>query len=128
MTPLQAAKRAARQNPTLKQANVYVVATDEGETVYSAEGEMQFDLAEETWGFVDRAKETTFTINETYQGDTVITVLSEVSPNGAAMILIGGVFYGISTVHSADAAQVTMRYVCNALSETDAPTIRSNSL
>lgn len=125
---LETALRAARHNPVWKPACVYVVAEDNGQTVYDASGELQYDLAEETYGFIDRTKETTFTATPTYEGATIVTILSEVAPNGAAVVLIEDTFYSIHSVHSADAMGISVRYVCHALPETDLPLIRWNML
>lgn len=128
LSPLQMMKRAAKQNPAYKRANVYTVAQDDGATVYTAEGELQFDLAEETFGYVDRTKETLFTNAEAYTGSHVLSVLSESLPNGVAMIMLDGALYVINGLHSSDALAVSVRYDCNALSPDDPPTIRNNTL
>ncbi|MCT4555853.1 MAG: hypothetical protein N4A53_14285 [Pelagimonas sp.] len=125
LSPLQTAKRAAKFNPAFKRALVYVTATDSGVPVYDAAGELQYDRAEATLGYVDKTKETVLTLSATYQGSHLVTVLSEVAPNGAALILIGGVFYQIVSVHSANVLSTMVTYDCKALGPNDAPVIRS---
>ena len=124
LTPLQMAKRAASHNPAFKTAKVYVTATAEGSPVYTAAGELQYDSAEITLGYIDRSKETVLTLGQGYSGACLVTVLSEVAPNGAALILLDGVFYQIGHVHSADALGTSITYACTSLSITDAPVIR----
>lgn len=123
LTPLQTAKRAAKFNPAFKNALVYITATDGGVPVYDGAGELQYDRAEETLGYVDKSKETVLTLAATYQGSHLVTVLSEVAPNGAALILIDGVFYQIVSVHSANVLATMVTYDCKALGQNDAPMI-----
>ena len=125
LTPLQTAKRAAKFNPAFKNAIVYITATDGGVPVYDAAGELQYDRAEDTLGYVDKSKETVLTLAATYQGSHLVTVLSEVAPNGAALILIDGVFYQIVSVHSANVLATMVTYDCKALGQNDAPVIRN---
>lgn len=93
--------------------------------VYDAAGELQYDRAEDTLGYVDKTKETVLTLAATYQGSHLVTVLSEVAPNGAALILIDGVFYQIVSVHSANVLATMVTYDCKALGPNDAPVIRN---
>jgi len=125
LPPLTTAKRAARQNPAFKRAMVYVTAQDSGEAVYDAAGELQYDKADDTLGYVDKSKETVLTFGPSYLGSHLVTVLSEVAPNGAALILIDGVFYSIVSVHSANVLATLITYDCNALGPSDAPVIRN---
>lgn len=125
LTPLQTAKRAAAQNPAFKVAKVYVTAQDGGSPVYTAAGELQYDAAETTLGFVDRTRETTLTLGPSYVGSAIVTVLSEVAPNGAALVLVDGRLYQINSVHSSDVVATCIRYVCTSLADTDAPVIRT---
>lgn len=125
LSPLTTAKRAARQNPAFKRALIYVTAQDNGEAVYDAAGELQYDRADDTLGYVDKSKETILTLAATYQGSHLVTVLSEVAPNGAALILIDGVFYQIVSVHSSNVLATMVTYDCRALDATDAPVIRN---
>lgn len=125
LSPLQTAKRAAAHNPAFRQAKVYVTATDAGSPVYTAAGELQFDSAEVTLGYVDRSKETVLTLGPGYVGKALVTILSEVAPNGAALILLDGVFYQIEAVHSADALGTSVTYACTSLADDDAPLIRT---
>ncbi|WP_323783430.1 hypothetical protein [Thalassovita sp.] len=125
LSALATAKRAARQNPAFKQAIVYATATDAGAPVYTAEGELQYDKADDTLGYIDKTKETVLTLAATYQGSHLVTVLSEVAPNGAALILIDSTFYQIVSVHSSNVLATMVTYDCRALDATDAPTIRN---
>lgn len=124
LSPLQIAKRAARQNPAFKRALVYKTATHNGQPIYDAAGELQYDRAEDTLGFVDKSKETVLTLSPSYQGSHLVTVLSEMAPSGAALLLIDGVFYQIVSVHSANVLATQVTYDCKSLSTTDAPVIR----
>lgn len=125
LSPIQTAKRAAKFNPVFKRALVYITATDSGVPVYDAAGELQYDRAEDTLGYVDKTKETVLTLSASYQGSHLVTVLSEVAPNGAALILIDGVFYQIVSVHSANVLATMVTYDCKALGPNDAPVIRN---
>lgn len=125
LTALQTAKRAAACNPAFKDAKVYVTAQDGGAPVYTAAGELQYDAAETTLGYVDKSRETVLTLGPSYVGSHLVTVLSEVAPNGAALILLDGVFYQINSVHSANVLGTAITYDCTSLSTTDAPVIRN---
>ena len=125
LSPVQMMKRAAKQNPAWHEANLYRVSEDNGQTVFQANGELQFDLAEETYAMIDLTKETVFDAAETYQGSHLISVLSDISPNKLALIKVGGRFYSVNSLHSADVLGVAVRYDCNAMSDDDAPTIRT---
>ena len=102
-----------------------VTAQDSGAPVYDAAGELQYDKADDTLGYVDKSKETVLTFGPSYLGSHLVTVLSEVAPNGAALILIDGVFYSIVSVHSANILATMITYDCNALGPSDAPVIRN---
>lgn len=125
LSALQTAKRAAKFNPAFKRALVYITATDSGVPAYDAAGELQYDRAEDTLGYVDKTKETVLTLSATYQGSHLVTVLSEMAPNGAALILIDSVFYQIVSVHSANVLATIVTYDCKALSASQAPVIRN---
>ena len=122
MTFARHAKRAARFNPTWKTAKLYAVAEDDGATIY-ADGEMQYDLIETTFGHRDLKQETEFTFATSYEGSAAVTVISEVAPNRVMLIEIDNVFYVVSGVASADAAQATIKYAANSIDE--APLIRN---
>ena len=124
LSPLTIAKRAARGNPAFKAAKVYVTALDGGAPLYTAAGELQYDAAETTLGYVDRSRETVLTLGPSYVGSHLVTVLSEVAPNGAALILLDGAFYQINSVHSSNVLATLITYDCTSLSTTDAPVIR----
>ena len=119
----KAAKRAAKQNPAWKPAKLYRFAHDNGVTVFDGNGELQFDLIEETYGFLDLTKEDSFTLSETYDGDARLTVLSNAAPNDVALIHLDGSLYIVQSLVSAGALRATVRYACNATDE--APTIRT---
>lgn len=125
LSPLQTGKRAAKSNPAFKRALVGPAATDSGMPVYDAAGELQYDRAGDTLGYVDKSKETVLTLSAAYQGSHLVTVLSEVAPNGAALILIDGVFYQIVSVHSANVLATMVTYDCRALCPNDTPVIRN---
>lgn len=125
LSPLQTAKRTAKFNLAFKRAFVYITATDSGVPVYDAAGELQYDRAEDTLGYVDKTKETVLTHSATYKGSHLVTVLSEVAPNGAALILMDGVFYQIVSVHSANVLATMVTYDCKALGLNDVPVIRN---
>lgn len=74
-------------------------------------------------GNVDRSKETVLTLSATFQGSDLVTVPSEAAPNGAALILIDGMFYQILSVHSANVLATLVTYDCKAFGPTDAPVI-----
>ena len=86
------AKRAARNNPAFHAASIHAVAQDAGQTVRDAYGNFAFDLVEGTFGFVDRTKETIFTLGADYEGQPHVRVLSEHPPTSVALILIDGTF------------------------------------
>ena len=125
---LQIAKRAAKVNPTCKVANVYSIAQENGTAVMSAEGAFEYDLAEVTFGYADPVREDEFTATPSYKGNFKVVVLSELAPNGAALILLGGTFYAINTLVGGDPQGVHLEYDCFSLGADEAPTIRNNTL
>ena len=125
LTPLQMQKRAAKRNPAWHPAELFRVSQDNGATVYQADGELQFDLIEQTFAMIDRTKETLFDASETYQGSHLVAVLSDVPPNALALIKVEGRFYSVNSLHSADVLNVAVRYDCNAMADDEAPTIRT---
>lgn len=125
LTPVQMMKRAARQNPAWHDANLYRISKDDGQTVFQGNGELQFDLAEQTFAMIDLTKDAEFDAEATYQGSHLISVLSDIPPNVLAVIKVGGRFYSVNSLHSADVVGVAKRYDCNAVADDEAPTIRT---
>lgn len=74
---------------------------------------------------MDKSRETVLTLGPSYVGSHLVTVLSEVAPNGGALIFRDGVFYQINSVHSANVQGTALTYDCTSLSTTDAPVIRN---
>ncbi len=120
----QALKRAARNNPAWQPAKVHIIASDANGALTDAEGAFVYDLAEETFGYLDRAREAHFTVGETYRGNSVLCVITANPPNDSCLIQLGGLFYQVSAVASADTLGATVRYEVNALPELQAVTVR----
>ncbi len=127
LTPLQMQKRAARRNPAWHPADLFRISQDNGATVFQDNGELQFDLIEQTFAMIDRTKETMFDASDTYQGSHLVAVLSDVPPNTLALIKVEGRFYSVNSLHSADVMNVAVRYDCNAMADDEAPTIRTTT-
>ncbi len=125
LSPLTIAKRAAKSNPAFKAAKVYATAQEGGAPLYTAAGELQYDAAETTLGYVDRSRETVLTLGPSYVGSHLVTVLAGIVPNGAALILMDGAFYQINSVHSSNVLATLITYDCTSLSTTDDPVIRN---
>ncbi|MEP2331187.1 hypothetical protein, partial [Marinobacter sp.] len=60
LTPLKMQKRAAKHNPAWHPADLFRISQDDGATVFQDNGELQFDLIEQTFAMIDRTKETMF--------------------------------------------------------------------
>ncbi len=73
-------------------------------------------------------KEDEFTVSETYEGNSTISLITENPPDASDLILFEGLFYQITNVNSADVLNTTIRYAVNALPETEAVPIRNNTL
>lgn len=129
MTYFASLKRAARFNPAWKQTSVYGWAVDEtGAAILDAAGEYQFDLAELTYGLRDFTPNEAFTINDPYDGDVTLIVISESDPNPDAVILLDGVFYTVKEVLGGDSLQGTVKYRARAIPTDEPVPIRNNSL
>ena len=61
-------------------------------------------------GYMDKSRETVLTLGPSYVGSHLVTVLSEVAPNGAALFLLDRVFYQINSVHSANVLGTAITY------------------
>jgi hypothetical protein len=75
------------------------------------------DCSDGPVGYVDRSRETVLTLGPSYVGSHLVTVLSEVAPNGAALILLDGAFYQINSVHSSNVLATLITYDCTSLAE-----------
>ncbi len=126
MTHAANLKRAARFNPVWQNARIYEYALDGGGDPITAGGEYRFDLREVTYGFRDLKPETVFTISQVYQGGTVVTLITENSPNSSHIILLGSTWYVPQEVRAADALGATVSYIARAMD--GVPDIRSDSL
>ncbi|MBV7393261.1 hypothetical protein [Mameliella sediminis] len=125
LSPLDMAKRAAARSPIYKTAVLYGVAHDNGTTAFTAEGNLQFDRLEQTFGYVDMSRETTLTAAQTYEGDHLLTVLTAEAPNGVALILLDGRFYTVQRVQAGDALGVSVTFACNSIPDDEPPEIRN---
>lgn len=124
-TPIDTALRLAKVSPLYSSAVLYGVAEDDGATVYDAEGQMQFDRIGQTYGYADKSKETVFTSNDTYEGSHLVTVITDIAPNGLSLILLGDAFYTVHSVHSSDVLGVSVTLDCTAIPANEPPNIRT---
>lgn len=124
LTPMQAQLRMAKHSPLYKHAVLYGVSEDNGTTVYDAEGQMQYDRISQTYGYVDRTKETNLTVAASYEGSHRITIVSDVAPNGLAIVLLDGVFNSVLSVHAGDVLGVSTTLDCVSLPADEPPNIR----
>lgn len=125
LTPMQAQLRMAKHSPLYKQAVLYGVSEENGAAVYDAEGQMQYDRISQTYGYVDRTKETNLTVAASYEGSHRVTIVSDVAPNGFALILLDGVFYAVLSVHAGDVLGVSLTLDCTSLPADEPPNIRN---
>lgn len=128
MNTAAALKRAAKHNPAWKPARIYQWAYDDNGDAILQDGMYVFDIRENTFAYIDRYKQEDFTVSNTYQGDTVLNVITEHDPNIDDLILLGGIWYALKEVQATDGFGATVRYLAMAIDQDEIVHIREDTV